>query len=406
MKIFFFPNYFYLNLPVFERVIHALTKKKITSYIIKLSGNTDILVDKKFDQSYFNSKKLNYLEIPIYKTSGSRKKITTKIKLLINSIKNFRDIYQFLKKNRPDAVVVGSDLGNLNIRFLMDACYFCHIPIVILYSCDIPEFQNKNIFNFKYANKLKILNFFRAILFRGTTPGEYAPNSTICVASEQARQRLTSRSIDKNRIFVTGMPLFDASIKCSPENIFKKLGIPNNHKLVILFTEHIQNIYGAEYTKNLYFNLEKTIKNLDKNIFFLIKLHPLEDEEFKTFIKNVFGKSRCKIIENFDAEDLIAASDLCISFWSRVLITASLMGKRFLSINFKKDRKRTFMTEEEYKILEITNPENLKKDIEKALENPMCNDKMDKTIGNIAKRFSSHDSCEKIASIILNRISG
>lgn len=410
MKVFFAPNYFYLNLPVFEQVINKLKEKGIFSYIFRLPGNTNISADSIFDLKYFESKGLKVFELPLKLVPNYKNSFASRINLIILAFQNMKIIREMLLKRQPDVVVVGSDLGNLHIRFLIDACYLYYIPIVILYTCDVPEYTNKNIFRFfyslknKYIFKSNFLSFLRALLFTGATPGEYAINSKICVSSEDICQKLISRGIDKSRIFVTGMPFLTSPIN-SLENIFEKLNISKDYRLIVFFTECIQNIYGVEYTKDLYIKLGEIIKNLPEDIFFIIKLHPLESKEMKAFIKNIFNKPQYEVIEDFNVEELISISDLCIAHFSRVLIIVALMGKRFLSINLMKDRKRTFISNEESEILEINSNEEFKKKIYEALENSEYGQKIDKTITCISNRFYSSDSIDKITSVVLNIVS-
>jgi len=410
MKVVFVPNYFYLNIPIFEPIITQLSKKGVTPYVWKLPGNTDIPADRDFDLNYFKSRGINFIEVPIFRLPYYKNRIYFKLLKLLNAtFKNWKVVRKLLKEVEPDVIVVGSDLGNLNIRFLMDACYSSRMPVVILYSCDLPKLNARAAFRFfyswrnRYIFKLRIISFFRALLFTGTIPGEYALDSTICVASEEICKKLVAKGISRKRIIVTGMPFPTFPISSSSEGTFKKLGIPQDYKLIILFTECIQHIYGTEYAKDLFIKLSQMVKILPNDIFFLIKLHPLESKEMEIFIKDIFNdKPRCKIITNFSVEELIGVASLCIAHFSRVLITAALMHKRFLSINLMKDRKRTFISGEEAEILEVNSFEDLERKIEEALENPEFGENIDKVVTGIANRFSSADSYEKIISAILN----
>lgn len=411
MKVVFVPNYFYLNIPIFEPIITQLSEKGITSYVLRLPGNTDIPADRDFDLNYFKSRGINFIEIPIFRLPYYKNRIFSKFKLLNIAFRNWKIVRTSLKEVNPDTVVVGSDLGSLNIRFLMDACYSSRIPVVILYSCDLPKLNARAAFRFfyswrnRYILKLRIISFFRASLFTGTIPGEYALDSTICVASEEICKKLVAKGISRKRIIVTGMPFPTFPISSSSEGTFKKLGIPQDYKLIVLFTECIQDIYGIKYAKDLFIKLAQMVKNLPNDIFFLIKLHPLESKEMEIFIKNTFNnKPRCKIITNFNVEELIGVTSLCIAHFSRVLITAALIHKRFLSINLMKDRKRTFISGEEAEILEVNSSEDLERKIEEVLENSEFKQRMDRMITGISNRFYLPKSSEKIVEVILAHI--
>ncbi len=403
-KIFFIPNYFYLNLPVFEQVINELGDK-VNSYIVQVPGNTKFSVDKKYNLSYFNNKRIRFSKIPIitFYYNG----VINKLKALYFSIKNFRKIGSFLKEIKPNLIVVGSDLGNLSIRFFLEYCMLLRIPILILYTCDIPIEQNKFLFscldNLLFYYKTPFFRFFRSIFFKGNIVGTYALNAKICVISEEFKRKLIRKGIEQERIIVIGLPIvFSNNVL---DKVYTKLGISKKQKIVVFFTECIQNVYGEEYTKNLYKNLAEIFKNLsDNKISVIIKLHPLEDEKTKLFIRGVFKKSPFKIVKNFSAEELINISDLCIAHFSRVLINAVLMEKRFLSINLMKDKKRTFIPKEDRSILEINSFEDLKIRVKGILKSPEHGRRIDKAIAHLSKKFSYSDSVEKITSLILDTV--
>jgi len=321
------------------------------------------------------------------------------------SLKNFRKIGNFLKETKPSLVVVGSDLGNLNIRFFIEYCMLLGIPILILYACDIPLEQNKILFssldNLLFYCKYPFFRFFRSIFFKGNIVGKYALNAKICVISEEFKRKLIRKSIEQERITVVGLPIIFSNNVL--DNIFIKLGISKNQKIVVFFTECIQNVYGEKYIKNLYKKLAEIFKEISGNkISFIIKLHPLEDDKTELFIRDVFKKFPIKIIKNFSAEELITVSDLCIAHFSRVLISSALMKKRFLSINLMKDKKRTFIPKEDRSILEINSYEDLTIKVKEILRSPEYAQRIDKAIAHLSKKFSYSDSIEKITSLILD----
>ena len=408
MKVFFIPNYFYLNLSVFENVVKHLKEKGIVSYILKLPGMTDIPADAYFNHAYFECHNLNLIEPPIFRVPDYQKGILSKLRLLFSSFRNLREIRKFLGQQEPDVVVVASDLGNLNIRFLMDACRYRGIPVVIVYTCDIPKANNKHFLDVFYSQnmaaifKSELLSYFRALLFVGVTPGKYSLDSTLCVASEDIRQELIARGIKKHRIFVSGMPFSNYQLNVLPQGVLKEQKMTEDFKLIVFFTECIQNIYGREYTDDMYIKIAKIVEDLPNAVQFMIKLHPLEPSYMETFIREIFEQSRCKVIKNNNAEEMLAVADLSIAHFSRVLITAALMRRRFLSMNITNDRERTFISDKESEILEITSYEDLRIKINKALEEDNFRLKMDNAVKSISNRYINFKSFDEIVSVILN----
>lgn len=409
MKVVFVPNYFYLHMPFFQEIISQLSNKGVTSYVWKLQGNTNISADEEFDTFYFNRQRINFVAVTASEVQNHKKHICSKLRLLKSVTANWKIIRRLLKESKPDLVITGSDLGNLNIRFLMDACYSDDIPILILHNCDLPKTDNKKLFHYIYLLRSKcifkssILSLLRAIIFSGTTPGTYTINSTICVGTEEIAQRLALQGIDRKRIVVTGMPFLISSVNCSPGKIYKSLNIPETYRLFVLFTECIQNIYGDKYAKELFVRLASISEGLPDDVFLLIKLHPLESQETETFIRETFNKPRCKVVGKFNVEELIEVSSLCMAHFSRVLITAALMGKRFLSINLMNDRERTFISKQAAEVLEIISFDDFEEKLSQALDDSDYVYKIDRRIAELAEMFNFHDCYEKILQIIMRK---
>ncbi|MCE5226792.1 MAG: hypothetical protein LLG05_13170, partial [Porphyromonadaceae bacterium] len=366
MKALFVPNYFYLHLPVFEIIIEKLNVIGVSSYVLKLPGNTKISADDIYNMDYFNKRGIAFIELPLNLVSSYKDKIVHQIHFLTCMYHNFRIIRAFIHASKPDFVIVGSDLGNLHIRFLLNACSKYNIPVVILYTCDVPLHEDGcNAGRMDIVDRLNKQSFLRAFLFRGNIPGAYFTDAQICVLSNENKDQLIKDGISKSRITVTGMPS-KLSCSCRDETeILKEVGLKKvkDDHVVIFFTEHLQVLYGLDYLKELYSHLVEIIKNMPSNVHFIIKLHPLEPLDMELYIKNKFIHPHCKIIKSGIIEELIAISDLCIAHFSRVLISTALMRKRFLSINMLHDRERTFIQQSESNVLEIQSYEELENKI-------------------------------------------
>ncbi|MFC1672435.1 glycosyltransferase, partial [Planctomycetota bacterium] len=348
----------------------------------------------------------------VVRSGRYRHRVLLTIGLLVSALRNWRIVRKLLRASAPDVVVVGSDLGNLNIRFLMDACRSCGIPVVILYNCDLPKANSGSRRRFlplwKDMSVLRssVLSLLRAVLFGGTTPGEYASDSIVCVPSQDICEELVARGIDRNRIVVTGLPSPSPSpsVDGSAREVCGRLGIEQDRRLVVLFTECIQNIYGMEYAKDVYERLADAVRTLPNDVLFLVKLHPIESGEIESLLRRIFhgSCSRTRIIAGeFAAETLVGVAALCVAHFSRVLITAAQMGRRFLSINLMRDRDRTFISSDESGVLEIDALDDLGGKIRSAIEDVAFKDQIDRLISSIAGRFSDPDCCEKMASVIL-----
>jgi len=408
LKICFVPNYCYLNLPVFEIIIKKLDEMGASSYVLKLSGNTEISADAVFNMNYFSSRGIDFVEPALRSVQAYSANLISKIRLLSVPFVNNRIIRDFLKKAKPDVVVVGSDLGNLNIRFLLNACSHYKIPVVILYTCDVPLYDATKGSAREVVKRLKGIPFLKAILFQGCIPGSYFVDAKLCVLSSENKERLVDYGISENRINITGMPSKHFNRIRDKTLICRELGldIQNDDKIVIFFTENIQTLHGVDYIKKLLSHISAIFKKLSNSIFFLVKTHPLESRDMESYIEKQFNHPRCKIIKNTNIEELIHIADLCIAHFSRVLITSALMRKRFLSINILNDRERTFIQQSESNILEIQLYEDLELKITRALQDTYFKEEIDQAVALVARRFSDLESVGKIATLICNAVKG
>ena len=414
MKIFFVPNYFYLNFPVFRELISQLSKRQeISTYVVHLPGNTEVISDRKFSIDYFKQEGINFIDIPIQRVSV-RRNLLGIFRLLINTVWNYKRVQQFVKNTliADSVVIVGSDLGNLNVRFLIGECMKSKIPIKIVYTCDLPlEKENKKFrFLLKLLSRKSILRFWlfrfiRAVMFNENIPGSYAFNAPLFVISEDVHNKLIKYGTKENKITVIGMigrHFSNSELKTAREEIVKEFNISINNKVLVFFTQSMQYIYGEEYAISEYNKLNSIFCSLPEHFSFIIKLHPLESNKFETLIREIFISPRFCVIKEFDIDKLLLSADLSIAYFSRVLLTAAVMGRKFLSINLKNDRERTFILKEESHILEAYSLDDLKSKIFKALEDTKYQAQLELTIKQLSQRYYPQNDIEKVVSLILN----
>lgn len=337
--------------------------------------------------------------------------IINKISFFIALIINFITIDRNIRKKMPQMVVVGSDTANVNIRILLGLCMLYRIPILILYNADlnsICEIKYDNLINRLIYERLvqcKLFVFFRAIIYNCQVPGLYTKTSHICVISEDIKLKLEKCGVQPERVFVVGLDSeldksVDEELKC---NIKNDLNVSNKKLTIAFFTECISDIYNIEYSRRLYRTIWEEFEKLPQKFQVVIKLHPRESMEQVDFIIKTFTGSKYVIIRNTNPKDIILVSDLIIAHFSKVLIMAALMNKRILSINWKNEREKTFLSEEEGALLEIKSPEEVLNKINDALYNDEYINKAGQLIGGIAKRYKgSGEDMKKIVHLILN----
>ena len=358
-KIIFIPFYFYLVSPYFEQVAKLLTfNMNYFSCIIRIADH-GFNYDLKFNKNYYSSKQIPFIDFLTVEKENTKIKNLNSLRKFFYRIKFYNS---FIKKNRPDLIVISSDLGDIYIRLFIELCRINKVKTLIYCPVDAlidPEKNNfrKNIY--MYINKilfysnLSFLNILRAIIFNGKTIGSFSINSYIGVVSDQAKSRLILKNIEINRISVLGIPQFLLE-NIERNEILKKLGKDQNSILITLFTEIIEIVYGEEYVFKTYSLIADIFKSLAKNypIIVIVKPHPREIQKMLNFYQNLFSKPPFYFSNDFSSDQLISVSDINVAHYSTVLMTSAINKKCFISINFLNDDKRRFYSLDQSKFIE------------------------------------------------------
>ena len=392
-KIFFAPNYYYLSLPDFESVIARLnlTEPEIDTFILKITPPAPISSNVNYTEEYFRERRLKAIPLDLAEDEDSGGnlpqgpkglwiRLKRKFASWSSALNNFRKIGSFFRENRPDMVIVTSDLGNMHIRLALEYCAILNIPILIYYSYEVPlertyaTLQQTIVHLFsKYFGKLlyrfrfPLIRFIRGRYFLRETIGTFALNALIATPFKSNREKLEKGGVGTDRIILIRHP--ECAIEGTKrETILQSLGLREGSRIITFFTECIQDVYGLEYVKNLHRTLGGIFQKLssESNIVFIIKPHPREiptyQNDFHLPDQNVIGR-KILFAKNLSVRDAIEISDICIAHYSRTLITAILRKKLVLSINIKGERRRTFVPESESPILEAKTCDELENKI-------------------------------------------
>lgn len=382
MKVWFVPNYLYLSLPLFEKISAEL--RNAETNIIYLPGNSNkgVNVNEKI------LAKKHFMRIPVRQVVKDKNSFIFMIKLVVYSIFNFILINKLVKNEKPSIVIVGSDVGPLNVRFLLGICDSQKIPIYIIYNTDVTLYSNKPLYLRKklilLLSKFKFFIYLRAVFFKRELPGFFAVESILYVLSDNVREILSQKGISPERIKVVGELFFSENSRNNM--IYNELTIPESSRVISFYTECIEGVYGDDYAIWFYNELHSIFSQLPENITIILKIHPREDK-YTDYILKTFSDDRFRVVNSYSAEEVLLLSDLVIAHYSKILITSAIMGKRLLSINWMNDRRRTFLLKEEARVLEIPTPDKTRDMIIDALESEQVIKQIDITIAELSRRF-------------------
>ena len=168
----------------------------------------------------------------------------------------------------------------------------------------------EDLFGVEYKQlTVDIANFFENINYN-TIYGNY-----LCILTDEAKNNLNKEKV--NKVFVTGNPSFDKTIKYFNNN--KILSEKNSKVLCFLTQNHPEKLDI----------LEKLIEIVDKKDFNLIvKIHPNESKEDYLKVVQSLTKNKEKIfIETENLYENILKSDIVVTIDSTAALEAAILGK-------------------------------------------------------------------------------
>lgn len=409
MKLLFVPNYSYISVPPFIDIVCALKKKPEIATLLFFPTQESGSYYSDENVSSLHSKGFSYKVAPVVGydrpvTAGPMSTIRRRLKHLVTKYRNFQALERMLIEDLPDMLIVGSDLGGSEIRMLIELCEAKKIPVAIVYTCDVEFSSNKPFWLFSLfesllsRNRLRIARFIHACTFNGKTVGSFSRHAELFVVSSKVRDKLTRLGIKHDRISIVEFP----PLVTNDARTRQILGISDGIPIISIFSERIECVYGEEYACSMYQNVASILEELSNSLsfFYIVKTHPLESESMKRFIADTFHSVRSIVIESpVTAEELIRVSDVSIAHFSRVLISAVMDRKPFLSLNFMGDRNRTFIDQKYAEILEVASDQELRRKLTSILNHDVFFDALDSAIVALREEYSA-DGLHKLTRFI------
>ncbi|MFA6075363.1 MAG: hypothetical protein WCV63_04560 [Negativicutes bacterium] len=338
MKVFFIPETYYLSYLTFLNVIVEAKKENIDAYML-----TVFPFARKWEEKIYTNEKFIMNDCPrkkiyLFPNIVPKKRYESLIEnfvIMVNSI--ILLIYMIIE--RPDAIVINSDLGGTYIRMFQEICLLLKKKIFIIYNHRIID--NKSF----SKSKSKIWKYFKVLSFSDYRIGAYTQKSTIFAASNKMKDEIIALGIDSSRVIVVGDPR-------KSTNIVDVRRANEKNKIVILYcTEVMQEIYSKTYVFLLNKWLKKMFVYLAKNhdnLEIVVKLHPREKEHprIDRFYSELFGDSTLfKIIDDQSLNDeILISADIVVAHYTDMLRMAAWQKKVILSIELYNKSKFSLFT--------------------------------------------------------------
>jgi len=357
MKVLFVPHYIYLHAESFCRVISRLNMMGCTAVMVVSSDSHGI------EQSEYSKEQLQTRGCRIREESlpwlgwtglGTLARLRQTPSLL-NCRARIRGL---LREERPDIVVVGSDLGRFHIRVLLDECERQRIAVLILTTASVAYGptdngnESRRGVRWPVRLSLRLLSLQRPALFDGSVIGTFAHSAKIAVPGEMCKARLQEQGIEEERVFVTGDPGYDRlfEMRNEPENDFRSAILarsrwPEESKLVMYCTEVIHEVYGYDYLETINVALSAAFDSLPAEYRVVVKLHPRETDDTRRSFARHFSGGRYHTVVGGEVLPYLRSVELCVGHFSQVLMDAVLVGKPVVAINMQRDMQRSLFGE-------------------------------------------------------------
>lgn len=148
-----------------------------------------------------------------------------------------------------------------------------------------------------------------------------------------------SRGNDAGKFTVTGRPMLDG-IKdkvdaFKMQDILNEIGIIKTKPIALVITQP----YGKEISKQEYEEYVRCVFETAKRnteIFFVVKIHPVQDGIFEKNIAEEMGSTDIMFVKDIDIFKVIYASDVVIIYFSSVGLDAMLLDKPVIAVNLGK----------------------------------------------------------------------
>lgn len=199
---------------------------------------------------------------------------------------------------------------NPNLVITTNSPRYEKAALIVAKNLDIDSLSIEDLFGVEYKQlTVDIANFFDDNNYN-IIYGKY-----LCVLADEARKNLNIEKI--NKVFVTGNPSFDKTIKYYNKN---NNILEQNSKVLCFLTQNHPEKLDI---------LEELIKITAKRGFnLIIKIHPNESKEEYLKVLQNFTKSENKVfIETENLYENILKSDIILTVDSTAALEAAILGK-------------------------------------------------------------------------------
>ena len=231
-------------------------------------------------------------------------------------------------------------------------------------------------------------------------------SAKVGVISQELSARLIAHGVSPDRVEVVGMPLEEVACgRREADALRADWGYRREEVVVTFFTEQVQCIYGMTYLVAMLGEIKTIFDNLGDAVRVVVKLHPLEPLEVEDLYRQIFTGAKYTIKRDAPLSQLISISTVCIAHFSRVLISAALLGKPIVCLNLRHDPSKSFLTSAEARAIAVVSYDDLKQRLNAILKPGSDLVSLQQAIESVKSRFRGEDFVQKCVAMI-SRLTG
>ncbi|MFC1672434.1 hypothetical protein ACFL01_04795 [Planctomycetota bacterium] len=340
MKILLLPYYYYIQYESFRLIAGELLNRGMDVCMLHIPN-----MSPKDEAQAYNPKRFKKDGVPFARFSLYRFAVGAGVfrpfLQIVQFYWNARRLKRLILKLNPDALVIGSHLGGVYIRFVARLCYELSIPLVSMWvtkdilrdSVSIPRWvplpkASRSIIEWKASNV-------------------YIQDQLLVVPGSVIKNHLVSLGVKEEQIVVTGNPAHDTMYSCLNKEEHSSTGskVTTGTRYIVYVSQPLHELFSIDYLREYLGSLGNAFDKLPPDIRVLVKFHPREIEEIKRIHRQELCSSRYDFIEEADLAMLMSRAELSVGHHSRALEISLMVGTPVLCACFSADENYFFYGE-------------------------------------------------------------
>lgn len=239
-----------------------------------------------------------------------------------------------LWRQRPDVLLLTSDLGGVSVRFLQLICRRWSIPIVTLQTTLFLKVAEREDLKFEFRprwlNHLLSKGVFKQLfLFFGDVPGTFLPQSYLAVQDEEIQSVCHEFGKPWDRMIVVGSLQQAMIVEMRRQLTHRDVSAPSEGRrpTILFLTECVEERFGIDMARRHLSWMRMLQASLGGACDLMLRFHPRESQSYRAAALAELGDAF--VLDLYaDPTVSVARADVVIGAFSMLLFDAQSAGAR------------------------------------------------------------------------------